>query len=180
MHDAFIEAAQQAGYPYNPDFNGAEQEGVGPLQLTVRGRRRCSTAAGYLKPVMHRPNLRVEMRALTHRVMLEGKRAVGVEYRQNGACIWRGRSARCCCAAARSTRRRSCNCPASDRARCCKGSALEVLHDLPGVGENLQDHVGGRMIFRCQGVVTINEVYHNWLRRHLVAGCSTRSSPTVR
>src|SRR5580700_6077075 len=85
LHDALIEAAQQAGYPYNADFNGAEQEGVGPLQLTVRGRRRCSTAAGYLKPVMHRPNLRVEMRALTHRVTLQGRRAVGVEYHQNGA-----------------------------------------------------------------------------------------------
>ena len=85
LHDAFIAGAQEAGYPYNPDFNGAEQEGVGPLQLTVKGRRRSSTAVGYLNPVKSRPNLTIEVRALTHRVLLEGKRAVGIEYSQNGA-----------------------------------------------------------------------------------------------
>ena len=85
LHDAFVEGAKQAGYPYNPDFNGGEQEGVGPLQLTVRNRRRCSTAAGYLKPVLNRPNLKVEVRALAHRVLTEGKRAVGVEFSQDGA-----------------------------------------------------------------------------------------------
>src|SRR5262249_49806496 len=84
LHDAFVEAAQQAGYPHNPDFNGAEQEGVGPLQLTVRNRRRCSAAVGYLKPVLARPNLKVEIRALAHRVLTEGKRAVGVEFSQDG------------------------------------------------------------------------------------------------
>jgi choline dehydrogenase len=165
LHDALIEAAQQAGYPYNADFNGAEQEGVGPLQLTVRGRRRCSTAAGYLKPVMHRPNLCVEMRALTHRVRLEGKRAVGVEYSQNGTVhVVRAKREVVLCGG-------TINSPqilqlsGIGPGALLQGLGIEVLHDLPGVGENLQDHVGGRMIFRCQGVVTFNEVYHNWLRR---------------
>ena len=95
LHDAFIAGAKEAGYPYNADFNGAEQEGVGPLQLTVRNRRRCSAAAGYLKPAMQRPNLKVEIRALAHRVLTEGKRAVGVEYSRDGsdppgACAARG------------------------------------------------------------------------------------------
>jgi choline dehydrogenase len=165
LHDALIEAAQQAGYPYNADFNGAEQEGVGPLQLTVRGRRRCSTAAGYLKPVMQRPNLRVEMRALTHRVLLEGKRAVGVEYRQNGA-LHRVRAKRevlLCGGTINSPQILQLSGIGSGAL--LQGLGIEVRHDLPGVGENLQDHVGGRMIFRCQGVVTFNEVYHNWLRR---------------
>ena len=75
---------KEVGYPYNPDFNGAEQEGVGPLQLTVRKRRRCSAAAGYLKPVLKRSNLKVETRALAHRIMMEGKRAVGIEYARDG------------------------------------------------------------------------------------------------
>ena len=165
LHDALIEAAQQAGYPYNADFNGAEQEGVGPLQLTVRGRRRCSAAAGYLKPVMARSNLRVEIRALTHRVLLEGKRAVGIEYSQNGA-LHRVRAKRevLLCGG-------TINSPQILQLSGVGPGALlqelgiAVMHDLPGVGENLQDHVGGRMIYRCHGITTMNEVYHNWLRR---------------
>ena len=119
LHEAFIAGAQEAGYPFNRDFNGAEQEGVGPLQLTVKGRRRSSAAVGYLNPVKSRPNLTIETHALTRRVLVEGKRAVGVEYRHNGAIYKVALGGRCCCAAARSTRRRSCNCRASGRAACC-------------------------------------------------------------
>ena len=77
-------AAQEAGFQANPDFNGAEQEGVGNYQLTVRKMRRCSAAVAYLRPAMKRPNLKVEIRALAHRVLFDGKRAVGLEYAQNG------------------------------------------------------------------------------------------------
>ena len=94
LHDAFIAGAQEAGYPYNRDFNGAEQEGVGPLQLTVRGRRRCSAAAGYLRPAMQRTNLKVEIRALTHRVLLDGKRAVGDRIQPAGSGASGARAAR--------------------------------------------------------------------------------------
>ena len=85
LHDAFIEAAREAGYKINRDFNGPDQEGVGPLQLTVRKGRRASRRAGYLRPALKRPNLKVEIRALAHRVLMDGKRAVGVEFSQNGA-----------------------------------------------------------------------------------------------
>src|SRR5271165_4668319 len=165
LHDALIEAAQQAGYPYNRDFNGAEQEGVGPLQLTARGRRRSSAAAAYLKPVMDRPNLRVEIRALTHRVLLEGRRAVGVEYSQNGAShrVRAKREVLLCGGTINSPQ--ILQLSGIGPGALLQGLGIEVVHDLPGVGENLQDHVGGRMIYRCQGVATFNEVYHNWLRR---------------
>jgi choline dehydrogenase len=166
LHDAFIAGAQEAGYPYNRDFNGAEQEGVGPLQLTVRGRRRCSAAVGYLRPAMSRPNLRVEIRALTQRVLLDGKRAVGIEYRQNGVV----RQAR--------ARREVLLCGGSINSpqilqlsgigpgALLQSLGIPVQHDLRGVGENLQDHIGGRIIYRCNpGVSTMNEIYHNWLRR---------------
>ena len=80
MNDAFIAAAKEAGYPRNPDFNGAEQEGVGPLQVTVRGMRRCSAAVGYLRPAMKRPNLKVEINALaqsrTVRRQARGRRRI--------------------------------------------------------------------------------------------------------
>src|SRR4249920_1082101 len=83
--EAFIEAAQQAGFPRNDDFNGPAQEGAGYFQLTARNGRRCSTAVGYLKPARRRPNLKVEPNALTTRVLFEGRRAVGVEYLQGDA-----------------------------------------------------------------------------------------------
>ena len=85
LHDAFIAGAQEAGFPFNPDFNGAEQEGVGAYQLTVRRMRRCSAAVAYLSPAMKRPNLKVEIHAFAHRVLFDGKRAVGLEFEQNGA-----------------------------------------------------------------------------------------------
>ncbi len=166
LHDALIEAAQQAGYQYNADFNGAEQEGVGPLQLTVRGRRRCSTAEGYLKPVLHRPNLqRAKSHALTHRVLLDGRRAVGIEYARNGALhqVRARREVLLCGGAINSPQLLQLS--GIGPGALLQGLGIAVLHDLPGVGENLQDHVGGRMIFRCQGVTTFNEIYHNWLRR---------------
>jgi choline dehydrogenase len=73
LHNAFIAGAQEAGHKFNPDFNGPEQDGVGPLQLTVRYMRRCSAAVAYLRPAMRRPNLRVEIRALAHRILFEGR-----------------------------------------------------------------------------------------------------------
>jgi len=166
LHDAFIAGAQEAGYPYNRDFNGAAQEGVGTLQLTVRGRRRCSAAVGYLRPAMQRPNLRVEVRALTHRVLMEGKRAVGIEYHQGGV-MHQARAQRevLLCGG-------SINSPQIlQLSGIGPGAVLQsvgvpVVHDLPGVGENLQDHIGGRIIYRCNpSVWTMNEVYHSWLRR---------------
>jgi choline dehydrogenase len=170
LHDAFIAGAQEAGYPLNRDFNGAEQEGVGPLQLTVKGRRRSSAAVAYLNPVKSRPNLRVEIRALTHRVLLEGKRAVGIEYSQNGALHQaRARKEVLLCGGAINSPQ-ILQLSGIGPGGHLQSLGIEVKHDLPGVGENLQDHIGGRIIHRCvDGTVTMNEIYHNWLRR-LYAG----------
>jgi choline dehydrogenase len=170
LHDAFIAGAQEAGYSLNPDFNGARQDGVGRLQLTAKGRRRASTAVGYLNPVKSRPNLRIEVRALTRRILLDGKRAVGIEYSQNGA-LYRVNA-----------RKEVLLCGGSIKSpqilqlsgigpgELLQSLGIEVKHDLPGVGENLQDHIAVRIIHRCvDGTVTLNEIYHNWLRR-LYAG----------
>jgi choline dehydrogenase len=166
LHDAFVAGSKQAGYPYNPDFNGAEQEGVGPLQLTVRNRRRCSTAAGYLKPVMARPNLTVEIRALAHRVLTEGRRAVGVEYSQDGA-IRQARARReVLLAGGAINSPQLLQLSGIGPGTLLQQHGVDVVHNLPGVGENLQDHCGGRIIYRCApSVCTMNEIYHNWLRR---------------
>ena len=166
LHDAFVAGAKQAGYPYNPDFNGAEQEGVGPLQLTVRNRRRCSTAAGYLKPVMTRPNLKVEIRALAHRVLTEGKRAVGVEFSQDGAIRQVRARREVLLAGGAINSPQLLQLSGIGPGALLQQHGIDVVHDLPGVGENLQDHCGGRIIYRCApSVCTMNEIYHNWLRR---------------
>ena len=180
LHDAFIAGAQEAGHKLNPDFNGAEQDGVGPLQLTVRNMRRCSAAVAYLRPAMKRPNLRVEIRALAHRVLFEGKRAVGLEYSQGrSSCTAPRRGARCCSPAARSTRRSCCSFPASGPAELLREHGIAVVHDLPGVGENLQDHVNSRVVYRARRANTLNEISRSWLLQTR-AGFSIRTGTARR
>ena len=167
LHDAFIEGAQQAGHKFNSDFNGADQAGVGPLQVTVKGRRRSSTATAYLRPVMGRPNLRVEVRALTQKVLTEGRRAVGIEYSQNGQVHQvRARREVLLCGG-------TINSPQILQLSGIGPGALlqqfgiAVVHDLPGVGENLQDHLGGRLLYRVKRANTLNEISHSWWRKML-------------
>jgi choline dehydrogenase len=170
LHDAFIAGAQEAGIPYNKDFNGAEQEGVGPLQLTVKGRRRSSTAVGYLNPVKSRPNLTIEIRALTHRVLLDGTRATGIEFSQDGTLRTATAKKEVLLCGGTINSPQILQLSGIGPGALLQGLGIEVRHDLPGVGENLQDHIGGRIINRCvDGTVTMNEIYHNWLRR-LYAG----------
>src|SRR5206468_12393224 len=85
--EAFIAAALELGFPRNDDFNGASQDGVGYHQTTTRRGRRCSTAVGYLRPAMQRPNLRVMTGALTERIDFDGRRATGVTFRHNGGLV---------------------------------------------------------------------------------------------
>ncbi len=165
LHDAFIAAAQEAGFKANPDFNGAEQEGVGKYQLTVRKLRRCSAALAYLRPAAKRPNLRVEIRALAHRVLFEGKRAVGLEYAQDGV-IRRARARREVLLAGGSL-----NSPqllqlsGVGPGALLREHGIDIVHELPGVGENLQDHIGCRVIYKARKANTINEISRSWLRQ---------------
>ena len=87
LYQAFIEAGRQAGYPVTADYNGYQQEGFGPMHMTVKNGVRWSTANAYLKPARQRPNLQVQTRVLISRVLLEGRRAVGVEYQQGGQTV---------------------------------------------------------------------------------------------
>jgi choline dehydrogenase len=165
LHDAFIAGAQEAGHRLNEDFNGSEQDGVGPLQVTVRHMRRCSAAVAYLRPAMKRPNLRVEIRALAHRVLFEGKRAIGLEYAQGGA-LRRARARREVLLAGGSI-----NSPqllqlsGVGPGQLLQEHGIAVVHDLPGVGENLQDHLNSRVVFRARRANTLNEISRSWLRQ---------------
>ena len=84
LNDVFLGAAEQAGYPLSDDFNGANYEGAGYYQFTIKDGERCGVSKAYLKPAMVRSNLNVECEAVVEKVLFEGKRAVGVEYSQNG------------------------------------------------------------------------------------------------
>ncbi|MGD9942079.1 MAG: GMC family oxidoreductase [Burkholderiaceae bacterium] len=159
--DAFIEAARTQGIPANPDFNGATQEGVGYFQATARRGLRRSTARAYLHPVMRRPNLRVLTGAQASRLLLDRSRgtprATGVEFVQEGQT--RRVTARCevilAAGAIQSPQllQLSGIGPAAVLSRC----GIELVHELPGVGENLQDHLQGRLIYETHEPITLND-----------------------
>lgn len=163
--EAFIEGAAQAGVPRNPDFNGRTQEGVGYFQLTTRGGLRSSTAVAYLKPARGRPNLTVVTGAQATRIVFEGSRAVGVAYRQEGAEreVRAGREVVLSGGAINSPQLLMLS--GIGPAAHLKGHGVAVRHDLPGVGENLQDHYQARCIFRCTRPVTLNDVMRSPLKK---------------
>ncbi len=159
--EAFIDGAAEQGVPRNDDFNGAGQEGAGYYQLNTWRGLRWSTAKGYLRPARRRPNLRVLTGAHATRVLFEGRRAVGVDFRQGQA----EQQARCraevmlCAGAIQSPQllQLSGIGPAALLAR----HGITVLHDAPGVGENLQDHLQVRLIFEATRPTT-NDRLNSW------------------
>jgi choline dehydrogenase-like flavoprotein len=162
LHDAFIAAAVEAGYPKNADFNGAEQDGVGPLQVTVRNKRRCSAAVAYLRPALKRPNLRVEIRALAGRVLFEGKRATGLEYAQDGVVRQARARGEVILAGGSINSPQLLQLSGLGPGDLLRGYGIEIVHDLPGVGEHLQDHLNSRVVYRVKRANTLNEVSRSW------------------
>lgn len=167
--DAFIEACAEAGLPRNDDFNGATQEGAGYFQTTSRRGRRWSTAVGYLRPAMGRPNLAVVTEALTTRILFEGTRAVGVEYRRAGV-VRRVRARREVILSGGAIGspqmlQLSGVGPAALLAR----HGIPVVADRPGVGENLQDHFQVRLVLKCRQPITMNDELGTLLGKARVA-----------
>ena len=166
--DAYIRAGQELGIPYNPDFNGRQQAGVGFYQLTQRDRRRSSAAMAYLAPVRDRKNLTVRTGAFVRRVVLEGKRAIGVEVASGSTVeILRAEREVIVSSGAMGSPKlllQSGIGPADH----LRSVGMPVLHDLPGVGENLQDHLDLFVIAECRGDFTYDNVAK--LHRTLWAG----------
>tara|TARA_R110002126_G_scaffold289659_1_gene445138 strand:- start:7958 stop:9586 length:1629 start_codon:yes stop_codon:yes gene_type:complete len=155
LHEVFIEAGTQAGHPKNDDFNGEEQEGFGRFDFTIRDGKRWSTSRAFLKPVQQRKNLHVETGALTHRIIVENDRAVGVEYSQNGQTkkVYANREVILSAGTVNSPQilLLSGIGPADE----LSALGIDTVHDLPGVGKNLQDHVDCVMSWECQKPVTL-------------------------
>jgi choline dehydrogenase-like flavoprotein len=154
---AMIEAAGQAGYPYNPDYNGSEQEGFGYYQVAQKDGSRWSTYDGYLKPALSRDNLLIMTNAMVVKLAFEGKRCVGVTYRRAGqlTTVNAKQSVILAAGAVQSPQLLEVS-GVGDPAR-LKALGIEVVHANAQVGENYTDHYATRMNWRVQGASTLNE-----------------------
>ena len=156
--DEWVEAAQNAGYAFNDDYNGKYQEGVGYFQLTAKNGLRCSSATAYLKPARGRKNLEIITKAHVNRIVFDGKRAVAVEIIRNGKVET---------VKARNEIIMSAGAIGSPQILMKSGIGpsghlndvgIEVLHDAPAVGTNLQDHLQARLVYKCARPTMNNEV----------------------
>ena len=163
--DAFIAAAEARGYPRNPDFNGATQEGFGYFQATSRNGLRCSAAVAYLRPARRRPNLRVETQCHAARITFDADRANGVEWRQGGVAHAAAarREVLVCGGAINSPQLLELSGLGS--ARLLREHGIGVRRDLPGVGAGLQDHLQVRCVIRCTEKLTLNDDMRSLWRR---------------
>lgn len=167
--DLFIDAAEQVGIPRNDDFNGADQEGVGYFQLTItRKGTRCSSAVAYLKPALNRENLDVITNALVHKVNFDGTRATGVTFSVKG----KTQTVDCShevllSAGAIGSPHILMLSGIGDRNELAQHD-IPMVHELPGVGKNLQDHLQIRTIYKVNKPMTLNDELMNPLRKVLM------------
>jgi choline dehydrogenase len=159
--DAFRAAAEQAGIKSIPDFNAGDNEGCCAFHVNQLRGRRVSTARAFLKPVLDRRNLRLETGCLVEALMLDGRRAAGVRWRQNGAL----RTARCrgevVLAAGSIGSTQILLLSGIGPSEHLREHGIPVVLDRPGVGSNLQDHLQLRLIYKVAGITTLNERYHS-------------------
>ena len=155
LHRAWLEAGRQAGYPLTPDVNGFQQEGIGRLDMSVGDGQRCSAARAYLRPAMRRHNLIVRTQARANRIVFDGRRATGVNYRRGGQefSVRARREVLLCCGPINSPQllKLSGVGPAAE----LHALGIPLVQDLAGVGENLQDHLEFYFQLACKEPVTL-------------------------
>jgi choline dehydrogenase len=196
LFDAWLEAGRQAGYPFTADMNGFQQEGVGRMDMTIRNGRRCSTRLAYLEPARGRPNLTVVTGALATRILVERGRAVGVQYVENGQAKAVSARQEVIVAGGAINSPQLLMLSGIGPADELAAHGIEAVHDLPGVGKNLQDHLELYIQQACTQPITLMDTMkpHNmvlvglrWFLRHdgaaasshLEAGGFIRSGPGI-
>jgi len=195
LAQAYVEAAQQCGYPRNDDFNGAGQEGAGFYQTTMRNGMRSSAADAYLAPARGRNNLHVVPEALTTRIVFDGRRAAGVEYRIGGTTRMARANREVIVSAGSFNSPQLLQLSGVGPAALLKRHGIAVVADMRGVGDNLNDHYFARLILRLRKPLSLNDAVRHWHRgavavlRYalfrrgyfampaLVAGCFLRALP---
>jgi choline dehydrogenase len=162
---AFLQAAENVGYERNPDFNGARQEGFGYYQWTIRNGRRNSAAIGYLRPARKRRNLAVETNAHATRLLFEGRRAVGVEYRQGRALKTARASSEVIVAGGAYNSPQLLQLSGLGPAELLRSFGIEPIADLKGVGADLKDHFNAPIMYKVKERITGNEIANHYHRR---------------
>jgi choline dehydrogenase len=174
-----LEACQQAGIPFNPDFNGAKQEGCGYYQTTTKDKRRWSTAAAYLRMAKSRPNLEIKTKAHATRVLFEGNKATGVEFRSpRGLEIAHARREVIVSGGAYGSPQ-LLQLSGVGPAQHLSDMGIDVVRDIPGVGSNLQDHFNTFCTYRISKNLSMNALQYS-LPHRLLAGAQyvfLRSGP---
>ncbi len=162
LADAFIAAGEQAGFPRNPDYNGASQEGFGYYQVTQKNGRRWSAADAYLRRAERRPNLRIETGAQVTRLLMDGRTITGVEYKQGGQrhCIHAGREVIMAAGAVQTPQ--ILELSGIGDPELLSGFGIAPRHALSGVGQNYRDHFCTRMNWRVKKPITLNEYAQGW------------------
>jgi len=157
--DAWVAAAQDAGYPFNPDYNGATQEGVGYFQLTTRNGRRCSSAVAFLNPARSRPNLTIVTHAQASRITFDGRRATGVAYRDRSGAehVVKARAEVILSSGAIGSPQLLMVSGLGEAAQ-LREHGIDVLRDMPAIGKNMQDHLQARLVFKCHEPTLNDEV----------------------
>jgi choline dehydrogenase len=165
---AVQEAAAQMGIPRSRDFNTGDNEGSGYFHVNQKTGRRWSSARGFLKPVLSRPNLRLETGVTVEHLLIEGRAAKGIRFRQNGVAktVNARREIILCAGSIGSTQilQRSGIGPGE----WLSPLGIEMVHEVKGLGHNLQDHLQQRAIYKVAGVKTLNETYHNLMKRGMM------------
>ena len=155
LHAAWLAAASQAGYPQSSDINGFQQEGFGRMDMTVGGGRRCSAANAYLRPAMNRSNLKVLTHALATRIVFEGRRVTALEYRHGNVTHRVEINAELILCGGPINSPQLLKLSGVGPAAELRGFGIDVVHDLPGVGENLQDHLEFYFQVACTQPITL-------------------------
>ncbi len=166
--NAVEKAATEMGIPVTPDFNTGDNFGVGYFHVNQKRGVRWSSARAFLKPVLGRPNLRLETGVLVEKLVFEGKRCIGVRFRQNGRLVEARARGEVILSAGAVGSPQILQLSGVGPADWLGGHDIAVVLDKPGVGRNLQDHLQQRAIFKVSGVKTLNETYHSLVRRALM------------
>ncbi len=154
LYDAFIEAGRQAGYPVTPDYNGRQQEGFGAMEMTVWNGTRWSVANAYLRPALRRRNVKLTTRAFARRILLDGKRATGVEYEHRGRVLAAHANREVIVAASSINSPKLLQLSGIGNASHLREAGIAPVHDLAGVGENLHDHL--EVYFQFESLVPVS------------------------
>jgi choline dehydrogenase len=161
MTRAFVQACQERGIPFSHDFNGQTQAGCGVYQTTTKNYRRCSAAVGYLKPVMDRKNLTVETGCLVRKIIFRGNRATGVDYVKDDVHHKANAGSEVIVTSGAIGTPKIMMLSGVGPAAHLKEHGIEVVHDLPGVGENLNDHFGIDIVAELKGHDSLDK-YNKW------------------